>query len=141
MSAAPQLCKIKSESPVSIPPEGCPETLDGGIQGDFFVRFGCKPGGSAASLIADAWLEAFDSNGPTRLYGMVDPPTLTRKIELAEGSVATGAPEFSIQDRAVSQGLEDPLEGWAVLLGGTLPAIDIWRELMTPGAPLKWSPL
>ncbi|MDF5758361.1 hypothetical protein [Spongiactinospora sp. TRM90649] len=140
-SVAPQVCKVKSKSPITLPPAGCPETLDGGPQGDFFIRFGIKAGGTGGSTIVDGWLEVFDANGPTRLYGLVDPPALTQKIELAEGSAASGAPEFSMQDRVVDQALEDPLEGWAVLLGGDIAAIDLWRELLTPDAPLKWSPI
>lgn len=132
------LFKIRSKSPIAIPSEGCPATLDGSPDRDFFVRFGLKPGGSAASLIADGWLEVFE--GSTRVYG-ISPPAGTVKIELAEGTVATGLTEYSMQDRVVFAGLEDPLEGWAALLGGETPAKEIWRDLMTPNMPLNWSPL
>ena len=78
-----------------------------------------KPGGSAASLIADGFLEVFEDS--TRVYGIA-PPTLTVKVELDAGSVATGLTEYSMQDRVVFAALEDPLEGWASLLGNEIPA-------------------
>ncbi len=135
---SPALFKMKSKSPISIPAEGCPEALDGGTDHDFIVRFGVKPGGSLASLIADGWLEVFE--GSTRVYGIAAPSAVVR-IELAEGSVSTGLTEYSMQDRLEYAALEDPLEGWAALLGGQIPAIDLWRELMTPNTPLSWNPL
>ena len=110
----------------------------GGGDRDFFVRFGVKPGGSGGSLIGDGWLEIFE--GSIRLYG-IPPPNATMKIELAEGSHALGLTEYSMQDRVVYAGLEDPLEGWASLLGGQISAIEIWRDLMTPNMTLNWSPL
>ena len=135
---SPAVFKMKSKSPIAIPSEDCPNTLDGSPDRDFFVRFGVKPGGSGSSLIADGWLEIFESS--TRVYG-ITPPTTIVKLELAEGSVATGLTEYSMQDRVIFAGLEDPLEGWAVLLGGELPAIEIWKDLMTPNMTLRWSPV
>jgi len=135
---SPALFKMRSISPIAIPPEGCPATVDGSPDRDFVVRFGVKPGGSAASLIADGWLDVFE--GSTRVYGIA-PPTATVKLELAEGSVATGLTEYSMQDRVIFAALEDPLEGWAALLGGETPAIEIWKDLMTPNMALSWSPL
>jgi hypothetical protein len=135
---SPAVFKMRSKSPIAIPPEGCPKTLDGAPDRDFFVRFGVKPGGSSASLIADGWLEIFESS--TRVYG-ISAPTATVKFELAEGSVATGLTEYSMQDRLIFAGLEDPIEGWAALLGGEIPAIEIWKDLMTPNMVLSWSPL
>ena len=135
---SPAVFKMRSKSPITISTEDCPQTLDGGLDRDFFVRFGVKPGGSGGSLIADGWLEIFE--GSTRVYGIA-PPTATVKLELAEGSVAAGLTEYSMQDRVISAGLEDPLEGWATLLGGEIPAIEIWRDLMTPDMTLVWSPL
>src|SRR5262249_8891173 len=135
---SPAVFKIKSKSPIAIPADGCPATLDGGTDRDLFVRFGVKPGGSIASLIADGWLEVFE--GSTRVYGIA-PPTAVVRVELAEGTVAAGLTEYSMQDRVVYAALEDPLEGWAVLLGGQIPAIDLWRDLMTPNQPVSWNPL
>jgi hypothetical protein len=132
------LFKIRSKSPIAVPPEDCPKTLDGAPDRDFFVRFGVKPGGSAASLIADGWLEVFE--GSTRVYGISALPAMV-KVELAEGSMATGLTEYSVQDRVIFAALEDPLEGWAALLGGEIPAIEIWKDLMTPNMMLNWSPL
>ena len=136
-SISPAVFKMRSRSPVAITAQDCPATLDGGIDRDFFIRFGVKPGGSSASLIADGWLEVFE--GQTRIYG-VAPPLATIKVELADGSEAVGLTEYSMQDRVVSAGLEDALEGWASLLGGDVSAIEIWRDLMTPNASLNWSP-
>jgi hypothetical protein len=134
----PAVFKIKSKSPITIPAEGCPATLDGGPELNFVVRFGVKPGGSIASLIADGWLEVFD--GSTRVYGIA-PPAAVVRVELAEGTQATGLAEYSMQDRVSYAALEDPLEGWGFLLGGEIPAIDLWRDLMTPNTPLSWNPL
>ena len=91
-----------------------------------------------ASLIADGWLEIFEST--TRVYGLAPANAMT-KIELADGSVAAGLTEYSMQDRMVYGALEDPLEGWATLLGGQTLAIDIWREMMMPNRFLNWSPV
>jgi hypothetical protein len=135
---SPAVFKMRSKSPIAIPNENCPKTLDGFPDSDFFVRFGVKPGGSASSLIADGWLEIFESS--TRIYAIA-PQAATVKIELAEGSVATGLTEYSMQDRVVVAALEDPLEGWASLLGGEIPAIEIWKDLMTPNMELSWNPL
>jgi hypothetical protein len=135
---SPALFKMRSRSPLTIPADGCPPTLDGGGERDFVVRFGVKPGGSAASLIGEGWLEIFD--GSTRVYG-INAPTTTVKFELAEGSAAVGLTEYSMQDRMVLSGLEDPLDGWAQLLSGSIPARDIWNDLMTPDQTLNWSPV
>ena len=135
---SPALFKMRTRSPLAIPPKGCPDTLDGAPDHDFVVHFGIKPGGSIASLIADGFLEIFENS--TRLYGIA-PPMTTVRVELAQGSVATGLTEYSMQDRVVSAALEDPLEGWASLLGGEIPAIEIWRDLMTPNQVLVWSPV
>ena len=135
---SPAVFKMRSRSPVSINAQDCPMTLDGGIDRDFFIRFGIKPGGSSASLIADGWLEVFE--GSTRLYG-VAPPAGTIKVELASGSIAAGLTEYSMQDRVVTAGLEDELEEGGWLLGSGFSAIEIWRELMTPDRELSWSPI
>jgi hypothetical protein len=134
---SPALFKMRSKSPIAIPTEGCPTALDGGGARDFVVRFGIKPGGSAGSLIGDGWLEVFE--GSIRVYG-INPPGAIVKVELAEGTHATGLAEYSMQDRVILSALEDPLEGWSQLLSGSIPARDIWRDLMTPGRTLEWSP-
>ena len=134
---SPAVFKMRSRSPIVIPPDGCPPTLDGGGEHDFVVRFGVKPGGSAASLIGDGWLEIFE--GSTRVYG-VNAANNVVKMELAEGSMTVGLTEYSMQDRVVLSGLSDPLEGWAGLLSGSTPAIDIWKDLMTPNQTLNWTP-
>jgi hypothetical protein len=132
---APQVIKIKSRSPISIPAEGCPATLDSPDR-DYVLRFGLKSGGVGASPIVDGWLEVFE--GQTRVYGAT-PVNTTMKIELAEGSFAA-AIEASMQDRVVYQGLEDPPEDgfWMSVLGGGVDSKEIWRELMTPNQPLRW---
>jgi hypothetical protein len=136
---SPATFKMRSKSPIAIPSEGCPLTLDGAPDRDFFIRFGVKPGGSSASPVNDGWLEIFEGN--TRIYGIA-PQSATIKVELAEGSVAVGLSEYSMQDRVIFAALEDPLEGWAVLMGGlTTPAKEIWRDLMTPNSILNWSPV
>lgn len=134
---SPAVFKMKSKSPMTIPSEACPKTLDGSPDRDFFVRFGVKPGGSGASLIADGWLEIFENS--TKVYG-ISASAEPVKIELADGSVAAGLTEYSMQDRVTYAALEDPLEGWAVLLGGEVSAIEIWKELMTPNKALNWTP-
>lgn len=128
---------MKSRSPIVATAQNCPPTLDGGPDRDFFIRFGIKPGGSAASIIADCWLDVFE--GSTRLYGIA-PAAATVKVELAEGTYVVGLTEYSMQDRVNYSALEDSLEGWAVLMGGEMAAVDIWRELMTPMA-LSRNPL
>lgn len=136
-SISPAAFKMRTRSPITISDDECPLTLDGGGERDFVVRFGVKPGGSMASLIADGWLEIFE--GATRVYG-INPPGGTVKIELSEGSVAAGLTEYSMQDRVQFAALEDPLEGWAALLSTGTPAIAIWRDLMTPDQSLNWFP-
>jgi hypothetical protein len=135
---SPALFKMRTRSPIAIPAEGCPIALDGGGVSDFVVRFGIKPGGSTGSLIGDCWLEVFD--GQTRVYS-INAPAGTVKIELAEGSVAMGLSEYSMQDRVILSGLEDPLDGWSRLLTGSNAAKDIWKDLMTPDQTLNWSPV
>jgi hypothetical protein len=132
------IAKVKSKSPIHIPAENCPDTLDGFPGRDFFIRFGVKPGGSGGSLICDGWLEVFEGNN--RVYGIV-PPTQVARFELAQGTSALGFTELSMQDRVTSAGLEDTLEGWDKLLGQNTPAKELWRALMTPNAPLTWSPV
>jgi hypothetical protein len=134
---SPAVFKMRSRSPMVIPADDCPPSLDGGGERDFVVRFGVKPGGSTASLIGDGWLEIFV--GSTRVYG-ISAPTTTVKMELAEGSMNLGLTEYSMQDRVILSGLEDPLEGWDRLLSGSTPAKDIWSDLMTPDRTLSWSP-
>jgi len=46
-----------------------------------------------------------------------------------------------MQDRVIFAGLEDSLEGWAVMLGGEMPGIEIWKDVVTPNMALSWSPL
>lgn len=137
MSISPAAFKMRTRSPITISDDGCPLALDGGGERDFVVRFGVKPGGSMSSLIADGWFEIFE--GATRVYG-INPPGGMVKIELGEGSVAAGLTEYSMQDRVQLAALEDPLEGWAALLSAGTPAIEIWRDLMTPNRPLNWFP-
>jgi hypothetical protein len=137
--APPSLFKMKSKSPVRIPAAGCPATLDGGVNGDYFVRFGVKPGGTGLSLIGDFWLQVFDAGTSEQIYSFA-PPTASPHVELADGSVAIGMTEYSMQDRLVAAALEDPLEGWAALIGHSNSAIEIWRELMTPNQLLSWIP-
>lgn len=132
------VAKIKSKSPMQVPAENCPITLDGAPDHNFIVRFGVKSGGVSGSAIVDGWLEVFEGNN--RVYGIA-PVGQTAKIELADGSSGAGAPELSMQDRLVFAGLADPLEGWHNLLGTGTPAIELWRALMTSNTPLTWSPL
>jgi hypothetical protein len=99
---SPAVFKMRSKSPVAIPADGCPTALDAGGVHDFVVRFSVKPGGSAASLIGDCWLEVFE--GSTRVYG-INAPTTTVKVELAEGSIATASfiliePEVAVVSRS-----------------------------------------
>jgi hypothetical protein len=103
------------------------------------LRFGTKSGGTGAGLIVDSWLEVFE--GSTRIYGAT-PVNTMMKVELAEGSVAATL-EASMQDRVTYQALEDPPEGgiWTSVLGNDVASKDIWRELLTPGLPLRWSPI
>jgi hypothetical protein len=137
-SVGPALFKMRTRSPVAIPAEGCPDALDGGPGGDFVVHFGVKAGASIGTSFADGLLEVFD--GAARVYG-ISPPMATVRIELARGSVAVGLTEYSMQDRMVLAALEDPLEDWAALLGRDIPAIDLWRDLMTSNQELNWSPI
>jgi hypothetical protein len=137
-TAAGAAFKMRSKSPLKLPAENCPATLDGAPDRDYVLRFGVKPGGSGASLIADYWLEVFE--GSNRIYGFA-PPASTPKVELASNSIATGLTEYSMQDRVTFQALEDSLEGWAWLMGGPLPGKEIWRSLMMSNQSLSWSPL
>jgi hypothetical protein len=130
--------KIKSRQPVTVPAGGCPVALDGGTDHDYFVRFGMKAGGVGATSIVDGWLEVFEES--TRVYGIA-PAGETRKVELADGSFAS-SDESSFQDRLTYQALDDPPEGdfWTGILGHGVDSREIWRELMTPNLPVRWSP-
>jgi hypothetical protein len=139
-TAGPSVFKMRSKSPIRLPAENCPLTLDGAPDHDYFLRFGVKPGGSGGSRIADFWFEVFE--GSSRIYGVPAPGGLA-KVELAENTIATGLTEYSMQDRVNFEGVvDDPLgglNGW--LLGGSVPASEIWRDLMTPNQVLNWNPL
>jgi hypothetical protein len=134
----PQVLKLKSAGPIAIPTDGLPAELDDPAH-DYVLRFGVKASGTGASLVVDGWLEVFE--GSTRVYGAV-PAGSTMKIDLAEGSYAV-ATEASMQDRVVLQALEDPPEGdvYTAMVGNGVDSKEIWRELMTPGLPLVWSPV
>jgi hypothetical protein len=133
------VARIKSRSPIQIPAESCPTTLDGSPDRDFIVGLSVKAGSVSSSLISNCALEVFESGN--RIYGIV-PQGQTKQIELAEGSSASsGVTELSMLDRVVMAALEDPLEGWHALLGVGLPAKELWRALMTPNQPLTWSPV
>jgi len=134
--ATPQVVKLKSAGPIAIPTDGLPAELDDPTH-DYVLRFGVKAGGTGASLVVDGWFEIFE--GSTRVYGAV-PAGTTMKIQLAANSA--GTTEASMQDRVTLQALEDPPEGdvSTIILGGGVDSKEIWRELMTPGLPLSWSP-
>jgi len=133
----PQVLKLKSAGPIAIPTDGLPAELDDPGH-EYVLRFGVKAGGTGATLVVDGWFEIFE--GATRVYGAV-PAGATMKIDLAEGSFASTT-EASMQDRVTLQALEDPPEGdvYTAMLGGGVDSKEIWRELMTPGLPLAWSP-
>jgi hypothetical protein len=133
------VARIKSRSPIQIPGESCPLTLDGSPDRDFIIGFSVKAGSVSSSLISNCSLEVFESGN--LIYGIA-PQGQTKQIELAEGSSASGGiTELSMLDRVVMAALEDQLEGWYAFLGVGLPAKELWRALVTPNQPLTWAPV
>jgi len=138
-SPGAEVARIKSRSPIQIPEEACPLTLDGSPNRDFVVGLSVKASSVSSSLFSQCSLEVFESGN--RIYGIA-PQGQTLQIELAEGSSASGGiTELSMFDRVEMAALEDELEGWHALLGLGLPAKELWRALLTPNQPLTWSPV
>ncbi|WP_344097469.1 hypothetical protein [Microbacterium deminutum] len=131
------LVRMKAMNPIPIPEEGCPDAPDGfsvdGTQRDLVARITAKPGGTALGSFADVTFELFEAS--TSIY-RATPAGETLKVELADNSILSS--EASFEDRLIVQAWEDPLEGWAALMGHRAAAKDIWVALMTPAQPLEW---
>lgn len=136
------MVKMKTKSPIKIPEANCPEFPDGmsfdfltpGSVRDYVNRIEVKAGGSAFTSIADFSFDIFE--GSTRIYSAASESN-SLKIELADWSLLPTV--VSIQDRPTPQPWDDRLEGSAMMLFNALtPGKELWRELMTPNAPLNW---
>lgn len=126
-----QLARIKTKRPIALPENSCPLLLDGSA-GDLVSRIEIKSGGAALTPFCDLTLTVFD--GSDIVYSAA-PDGQTIKFELADNSIL-GAP-ISIQDLPSLQAWEDSLEGMAGIMNNTMPAKEIWRDLMTPDQPLS----
>jgi hypothetical protein len=127
-----QLAKIKTKTPIILPEDSCPLLLDGST-GNFVSRIEIKSGGAALTPFCDFSLSVFD--GSDLIYS-ASPDGQTIKFELADNSIL-GAP-ISIQGLPFLQAWEDSLEGMAGIMNSTVPAKEIWRDLMTPDQPLSF---
>jgi len=126
-----QLVRMKTNSPVQIPEESCPDLPDGFPNSFFVNRLEFKPGAAGLSPIGEFSLDIFD--GATRVYSAA-PAGETVRFELSANSVLFTA--VSVQDRPTLQATEDPLEGIAGVFNSSLPARELWRALMLPDQPL-----
>jgi hypothetical protein len=134
-TVGPQLCKAMSKHPIKIPEANCPDYPDGYSPDggrDLIAQLNIKPSGVLGPIV-EVTFDLFD--GSEHVYAAA-PKDETFRVELADNSLLPA--EIRFLERLEVQAWEDPLEGWASLIGRDPPAKQLWSQLMTPNQPVNW---